>query len=1424
MLDQTCTNVALAVPGPFEGLCDLCVGDACCYDHRNWRTRAEVRIGRVDVFAQSAVLARRVYRLTSRPDTAPAAPLDGGIVAPRPAVPSWRLRAFERRLLSKDAQTAGVDAAGDSVLPPQWFESRDGIAAAVALSDPVIPGGARRPNHRVDPNASYFQTEPASPDDAFAADGTRRTYSLEVNVARVEFHLHADMSEEDFHAQALLRMYRDVLRRERAGLIDFHQRRVAALLTNLEAALSAASRLRRPGSERRFAELVRRRLAQVEREVVSAIELRDAAIREHVNGIAALQRHYAAVQSARQRQGYQATGIYLEMQRAPPRDTASRDADARLEERIAVVEEQVALYDADTTKVETFVADEARLKSALADATNDEAEVLRRTLASHQPPTFASFDAVAAVSRAKQPMARRWAATDPSSATTTRLPVDPHANGIAVVGDAPMGSAVPAAETRRRAALARRRYSARLIVDGAYRGLATEARSLEASGFAVDFGCTFSLRVEQWPTDLRLRIVERGLALETAVAEIQLRIPGEDGDDNRMLADPSPVAYDFIQAHGSRISQPWLQTDMNTAAVPHGAAFCRLSWIADEDGDDGSSVATHGSAANARTGDPEKAPSLAPPRVGVTPSGGRPASQRSATAAQLKRWLRDYPLDMANPRDVELARLLREYDGSPPPTSMGRDVHRLNTISGATLGEPKSRRALLIRRRWERFLRGAGDRIGLLEQAVPAGERDIDAFLAEAEASDNLMQLNTELDGVDAYSGEVLGQRRSLRDAMRSRIRRAIHDPRSAASVRSNKIVSFEDVVKDVQLPAITLDLQFLLDLLAPKRKLRPKRVTKRAQATHPDKLSILVSINKALFLPHRIQADESLPSPSPSNGRVLSTFVEITFQGKTRRTRIAHGNEPMWNEQIEIPFQPADGRYGPDSLRRSHEPLTLVVMDEVVYERGNDESVDARNDMEEGGQEFSAVNRQRIRKQFIGSTQITFGGIYRTGVIDGALRLDMPLVLSGYKQSRHHPVLVVHATISPLLKSPPPVPAARLSGGDQEDLIAHVKAWTERTSALKQCAGRRVVASALDTNGRHVLLPRYLAPVSAPPGLLDDIEGGPSGNRAMLEMLRFVSLIPYDDDASITGGLADDIFMTSSEFLSISSGDQEEHTLLLASMFLSVGIDAMVVMGASVWDADSNFVLTFGPAGTGALSPEGMPRVWNASRGWVKPIRDPQSQVTNVSVVFNASNVWANIQPTSDLWNLDMTFTNSTKWSALFADSAVPRIAPVQAPVAYSPLRREFYLDIEQRVEREVMETIRDVRRLKPTYMNRNCSLVLKKLAMELEQNHALVGLRERDMKPLEEVHAAALSKFQRSGVQMSSVQICKPFVKMESIREAVVNTGIAIDHGMDVEFSVGVHVRPYPHRFVCAIWVYIVALYRVDQPHNFSSPPPPQ
>ena len=95
-----------------------------------------------------------------------------------------------------------------------------------------------------------------------------------------------------------------------------------------------------------------------------------------------------------------------------------------------------------------------------------------------------------------------------------------------------------------------------------------------------------------------------------------------------------------------------------------------------------------------------------------------------------------------------------------------------------------------------------------------------------------------------------------------------------------------------------------------------------------------------------------------------------------------------------------------------------------------------------------------------------------------------------------------------------------------------------------------------------------------------------------MLEMLRFVSLIPYDDDASITGGLADDIFMTSSEFLSISSGDQEEHTLLLASMFLSVGIDAMVVMGASVWDADSNFVLTFGPAGTGALSPEGMPRV----------------------------------------------------------------------------------------------------------------------------------------------------------------------------------------------------------------------------------------
>jgi hypothetical protein len=192
--------------------------------------------------------------------------------------------------------------------------------------------------------------------------------------------------------------------------------------------------------------------------------------------------------------------------------------------------------------------------------------------------------------------------------------------------------------------------------------------------------------------------------------------------------------------------------------------------------------------------------------------------------------------------------------------------------------------------------------------------------------------------------------------------------------------------------------------------------------------------------------------------------------------------------------------------------------------------------------------------------------------------QLEVPPVQLGYHHDGGRPATIsLHVTLQPRLAPPPPL-VNELRCGEQEVLARHAAKWVQvshpgarlltRTHAprarqlpqpqgkqrrqllpirgsarsahvplhprapatapqalqeLPQCRGRAVRAMAADAQGVACLITRYVAPVSElPPGLAAAVPSATGlvtdREAAMLRLARFVSLVPFIDDAWVAG------------------------------------------------------------------------------------------------------------------------------------------------------------------------------------------------------------------------------------------------------------------------------------------------------------------
>jgi hypothetical protein len=446
-------------------------------------------------------------------------------------------------------------------------------------------------------------------------------------------------------------------------------------------------------------------------------------------------------------------------------------------------------------------------------------------------------------------------------------------------------------------------------------------------------------------------------------------------------------------------------------------------------------------------------------------------------------------------------------------------------------------------------------------------------------------------------------------------------------------VTDVSDVVYEQVAPDLVMTSTFMRDLLRPVRPLFVYRDDVRA-VTNPRGCALVCQVLRASNVPLRLAAGGTLmPGQSAeqrdgARAQALNCVVQVAFQESVRRTSAAAGPHPRWQEVLYLPFTTPNESYDAASLLQLQTPILVSVYDQVTV--AND-VLDART---------QRTQLASVDLRYLGSVEIPFSTVYSTSTIDGAfevclcpalarifqiitshpsrlllfficpspthLQVEVPLLHLGYQTPNPATPTVIHLylTLDPLLVPPRndpyaallAVPAAhrsvdssstetgvvdtlpRASAGGLNPAFRRVIDWSRAVSV----GDRAVTPLVGDINSEPQLITRFLTAQAPPPAC----QGHPR------LFTRFVSLVPFVEDYRLPLGDAPattlrDVWCTSAQFLRLSSGDWEEHAVLLCNYFYwweaqtaevdrqnGVVWETYLVVGTAVPEGDTCYVL----------------------------------------------------------------------------------------------------------------------------------------------------------------------------------------------------------------------------------------------------------
>ncbi|XP_019494548.1 PREDICTED: protein CC2D2B [Hipposideros armiger] len=382
---------------------------------------------------------------------------------------------------------------------------------------------------------------------------------------------------------------------------------------------------------------------------------------------------------------------------------------------------------------------------------------------------------------------------------------------------------------------------------------------------------------------------------------------------------------------------------------------------------------------------------------------------------------------------------------------------------------------------------------------------------------------------------------------------------------------------------------------------------------------------------------------------------------------------------------------------------------------------------------------------------------------ISGTFQVNIPPVLLGYTWSKTYmspkedyngqnlkdcTFLNIFATIEPQISYVTCNPGLD-KFSDQIDVLERAQIFKKNCKAV--FPNRRITTTVFNDEGIQILVTRYIKALNPPQQLLDLFL---HDSNATLELLaHFVSLIPLMPE-TLDENDDFDIWMTSEGHVAyVLTQETDEYVL------------------------------------------------WNPLTGQCHKQFDTFCPLQSVDCLFDDGNVWFNIQQNNTPMAVHFDYSKEGFWKQMlpknFQGTQAQSIQPEE--IIYSDTNKSMVEDLKNRIERTLKCKIMEWRSKQPTRWNRQCTFILRQLLpkLELGTGSFVLSEAENEFERLQQFYWVA------------GFPIQMPYTDVQSVIDAVYQTGIHTSEFPQTEFALAVYIHPYPNN-VLSVWVYLASLAR--------------
>ncbi|XP_059058021.1 protein CC2D2B [Achroia grisella] len=316
---------------------------------------------------------------------------------------------------------------------------------------------------------------------------------------------------------------------------------------------------------------------------------------------------------------------------------------------------------------------------------------------------------------------------------------------------------------------------------------------------------------------------------------------------------------------------------------------------------------------------------------------------------------------------------------------------------------------------------------------------------------------------------------------------------------------------------------------------------------------------------------------------------------------------------------------------------------------------------------------------------------------------------------------------------------------------------------------------------------------------------------RLINAAVRYVALIPtYEVTESHV------VTLLGVELLKVLYGSPLDHSILLASYFLYLGIKCWIAIGVGLPRGQTSYVLTKYDMTNrrivllnDQLLKKGLLHrtegylwyVHDATSGERYELRDVSCPLKTVDYVFDNENIWVNVQTSQECESVSFDFSKSSNWQAVFDKTVfVMRQPIVNDSMLYSS--PPDVTRLREALENKIRTKIQKWRPHMKTIWNRYCSGLLRELLPFWEYwtfnpTEPKPGYSQR-MKQLMVTY------------RIFGFPINMPYGNTKSVVSRVKSTAAHMNDDPNAEFGLAVEVYAYPNN-VLSVWVFLTCITRI-------------